>query len=210
VQSPAGGGAFTAPVQLSTASSNPEASGYNNLQEQFIGDYLDIVAGPASAWPYGRTCETARSARRSARTGRRSTPARRRRSRRTPIRPVRPLSATRTRTPGSWATSSALLLRRQTGAGCSFLVGWSGRSGCAGWRGSAAGARHAHHPGLDTDVPCGRRLCRRRTSYQSAWTAVPLCSVATVPLAPHATAADRSGQLSVASCQCLAMPAGDS
>jgi hypothetical protein len=46
--------------------------------------------------------------------------------------------------------------------------------------------------------------------YQSAWTAAPLCSVATVPLAPHATAADRSGQLSVASCQCLAMPAGDS
>src|SRR5215203_4163816 len=47
-------------------------------------------------------------------------------------------------------------------------------------------------------------------SYQSAWNAVPLCSVATVPLAPHATAAARSGQLSAASCQCLAMPAGDS
>ena len=47
-------------------------------------------------------------------------------------------------------------------------------------------------------------------SYQSAWTAVPLCSVATVPLALHATAADMSGQFSAASCQCLAMPAGDS
>jgi hypothetical protein len=55
-----------------------------------------------------------------------------------------------------------------------------------------------------------RRPCRRRTSYQSAWTAVPLCSVATVPLAPHAITADRSGQLSIPSCQCLAMPAGDS
>src|SRR5712691_2074503 len=65
-------------------------------------------------------------------------------------------------------------------------------------------------PGLDTDLPCGRCSCRCRTSYQSAWIAVPLCSVETVPLAPHATAADRSGQLSVASCQCLAMPAGDS
>jgi hypothetical protein len=46
--------------------------------------------------------------------------------------------------------------------------------------------------------------------YQSAWTAVPLCSVATVPFAPHAITADRSGQLSMPSCQCLAMPAGDS
>jgi hypothetical protein len=65
-------------------------------------------------------------------------------------------------------------------------------------------------PGLDTDFSCGRRPCRRRASYQSAWTAVPLCSVATVPLAPHAMTADRSGQLSIPSCQCLAMPAGDS
>jgi hypothetical protein len=49
VQSPAGGGAFTAPLRLSTASSNPEASTYNNLQEQFIGDYTDIVSGPTQA-----------------------------------------------------------------------------------------------------------------------------------------------------------------
>jgi hypothetical protein len=46
--------------------------------------------------------------------------------------------------------------------------------------------------------------------YQSAWTAVPLCSVVTVPLALHAITADRSDQLSIPSCQCLAIPAGDS
>jgi hypothetical protein len=49
VQSLNGGGAFTAPLRVSTASSNPEASGYNNLQEQFIGDDLGIVAGATSA-----------------------------------------------------------------------------------------------------------------------------------------------------------------
>ena len=48
-QSPAGGTAFTAPLRLSTASSNPEASGYNNLQEQFLGDYIGLVAGPTGA-----------------------------------------------------------------------------------------------------------------------------------------------------------------
>jgi hypothetical protein len=61
-----------------------------------------------------------------------------------------------------------------------------------------------------TGMVARSRACLvRKRHYQSAWTAVPLCSVATVPLAPHATAADRSGQLSAASCQCLAMPAGD-
>jgi hypothetical protein len=49
-ESPAGGTAFTAPVRVSTASSNPDGSSYNNLQEQFIGDYIDIVAGPRSAY----------------------------------------------------------------------------------------------------------------------------------------------------------------
>jgi hypothetical protein len=49
VQSPPGGGAFTAPLRLSTSSSNPEASAYNNVQEQFIGDYIGLIAGPASA-----------------------------------------------------------------------------------------------------------------------------------------------------------------
>jgi len=64
-------------------------------------------------------------------------------------------------------------------------------------------------PGL-TQTPCGRRPCRRRASYQSAWTTVPLCSVTTVALAIHAgTSEDISGQFAD-SCQCLAMPAGDS
>jgi len=49
-ESPVGGLAFDAPVRVSTASSNPDGSGYNNLQEQFIGDYIDIVAGPTSAY----------------------------------------------------------------------------------------------------------------------------------------------------------------
>jgi hypothetical protein len=48
-QSSAGGTAFSAPIRVSSASSNPDASSYNNLQEQFIGDYIGIVAGPTSA-----------------------------------------------------------------------------------------------------------------------------------------------------------------
>ncbi len=48
--SPVGGTAFGAPVRVSTASSNPDGSSYNNLQEQFIGDYIDIVAGPTNAY----------------------------------------------------------------------------------------------------------------------------------------------------------------
>jgi hypothetical protein len=35
---------------VSTRSSNPDGSSYNNLQEQFIGDYIDIVSGPTSAY----------------------------------------------------------------------------------------------------------------------------------------------------------------
>lgn len=49
-ESPAGGAAFGAPIRVSTASSNPDGSAYNDLQEQFIGDYIDIVAGPISAY----------------------------------------------------------------------------------------------------------------------------------------------------------------
>jgi hypothetical protein len=41
---------FTAPLRVSQVSSNPEASGYNNLQEQFIGDYTDLAAGPSSSY----------------------------------------------------------------------------------------------------------------------------------------------------------------
>jgi hypothetical protein len=49
-ESPAGGPAFTPPIRVSTASSNPDGSAYNNLQEQFIGDYIGIVSGPTSAY----------------------------------------------------------------------------------------------------------------------------------------------------------------
>ncbi|MFL5706681.1 MAG: hypothetical protein ACJ8AG_28245, partial [Ktedonobacteraceae bacterium] len=49
-ESRAGGLTFGGPIRVSTASSNPDGSGYNNLQEQFIGDYIDIVAGPTSAY----------------------------------------------------------------------------------------------------------------------------------------------------------------
>jgi hypothetical protein len=44
-----GATAFTSPRRVSTQSSNPDASSYNNLQEQFIGDYIAIIAGPTSA-----------------------------------------------------------------------------------------------------------------------------------------------------------------
>ncbi len=61
--------------------------------------------------------------------------------------------------------------------------------------------------------------CARRTfvlsidahawAYQSACTIVPLCSVTILAFANHAGAAEAiSGQFSVVSCQCLAMPAG--
>lgn len=49
-ESPAGGAAFGAPLRVSRASSNPEGSAYNNLQEQFLGDYIGIFAGPSSAY----------------------------------------------------------------------------------------------------------------------------------------------------------------
>jgi hypothetical protein len=49
VESRNGGSTFTAPIRVSTRSSNPEASSYNNLKEQFIGDYIGIVDGPTQA-----------------------------------------------------------------------------------------------------------------------------------------------------------------
>jgi hypothetical protein len=49
VQSAARGG-FTAPVRISSASSNPDGSSYNNLMEQFLGDYIHIVSGPTTAY----------------------------------------------------------------------------------------------------------------------------------------------------------------
>ena len=50
VDSTNGGASFSAPLRVSTASSNPDASSYNNLMEQFIGDYIGIVAGPTQAY----------------------------------------------------------------------------------------------------------------------------------------------------------------
>jgi hypothetical protein len=50
VESSDGGASFTAPLRVSTATSNPDGSSYNNLQEQFIGDYIGIVDGPRQAY----------------------------------------------------------------------------------------------------------------------------------------------------------------
>jgi hypothetical protein len=43
-------GSWSTPLQISTASSNPDGSSYNDLTEQFIGDYIGIAAGPAAAY----------------------------------------------------------------------------------------------------------------------------------------------------------------
>jgi hypothetical protein len=44
-------GAWSSPLRVSAASSNPDASSYNDLTEQFIGDYIGIAAGPTAAYP---------------------------------------------------------------------------------------------------------------------------------------------------------------
>jgi hypothetical protein len=44
------GSTFSSPLRVSTASSNPDGSSYNNLQEQFIGDYIGIVSGLGAAY----------------------------------------------------------------------------------------------------------------------------------------------------------------
>src|SRR5438132_9518366 len=44
-----GASAFTNSIRVSTQSSNPGSSSYNNLMEQFIGDYIGIIAGSTSA-----------------------------------------------------------------------------------------------------------------------------------------------------------------
>jgi hypothetical protein len=49
VEMPAGGSAG-APLLVSSASSNPDGSSYNDLTEQFLGDYIGIVAGPSAAY----------------------------------------------------------------------------------------------------------------------------------------------------------------
>jgi hypothetical protein len=50
VQLAPGASSFTTPVRVSTASSNPDASSYNGLQEQFIGDYIDVAAGAGTSY----------------------------------------------------------------------------------------------------------------------------------------------------------------
>ena len=40
----------SSPVRVSTRSSNPDGSSYNNLKEQFLGDYIGIVSGPNAAY----------------------------------------------------------------------------------------------------------------------------------------------------------------
>ncbi|MBF6590586.1 MAG: hypothetical protein IVW57_08640 [Ktedonobacterales bacterium] len=49
-ESTTGGTTFTAPLQVSGASSTPDGSSYNNLREQSLGDYIDLVDGPNSAY----------------------------------------------------------------------------------------------------------------------------------------------------------------
>lgn len=56
-----GATAFTFPLRASSASSNPDGSSYNNLQEQFIGDYIGMVSGPSTAylvWTDARNAST--------------------------------------------------------------------------------------------------------------------------------------------------------
>ena len=48
--SPAGGGSFSTPQQISTVSSDPAASAQNNLRRQFWGDYNTLVSKASKAW----------------------------------------------------------------------------------------------------------------------------------------------------------------
>ncbi|MDQ1495547.1 MAG: hypothetical protein QOG69_2030 [Actinomycetota bacterium] len=48
--STSGGGTWSKPVKLSTASSDPAVSAQNNLQRQFWGDYNTLVSDNAGAW----------------------------------------------------------------------------------------------------------------------------------------------------------------
>jgi hypothetical protein len=50
VERPAGSSSFTVPLRIGSASSNPDGSSYNNLMEQFIGDYIGLFAGPDAAY----------------------------------------------------------------------------------------------------------------------------------------------------------------
>lgn len=50
VGSPAGGNAYSTPVMVSDASSDPAASSTNSLTQQFWGDYNTLASGTANAW----------------------------------------------------------------------------------------------------------------------------------------------------------------
>jgi hypothetical protein len=50
VQSTNAGASFSSPLRVSRVSSNPDGSSYNDLTEQFLGDYTGIVNGPTSAY----------------------------------------------------------------------------------------------------------------------------------------------------------------
>jgi len=45
-----GGSGFSSPLLVSSSTSNPDGSSYNNLMEQFLGDYIGAVSGPTSTW----------------------------------------------------------------------------------------------------------------------------------------------------------------
>src|SRR5437870_3264590 len=56
-----GASAFTNSIRVSTQSSNPGSSSYNNLMEQFIGDSIGLIAGSTRAvaiWTDVRSCGT--------------------------------------------------------------------------------------------------------------------------------------------------------
>jgi len=44
------GAKFGPALRVSSAWSNPDGSSYNNLMEQFLGDYIGIVSGPHAAY----------------------------------------------------------------------------------------------------------------------------------------------------------------
>ena len=44
------GGTFSAPLKVTTASSDPAASAQNNLERQFYGDYNTLVSTSSRAW----------------------------------------------------------------------------------------------------------------------------------------------------------------
>ena len=174
----------------------------------------------AEAW----RCSRSRSCRSVRRRGRRGRPGARRRGR-----PGRRVSSPRrSRAPGSAGIHAARTLetarsRRQergprnrcAGAGVRERARARSSGSCAPpWQRARASASATCRSSVDEMARPRSAPRRRRTAgtmaYQSAWMTVPLCRVATLALALHATMAPMSCQLSIASCQCRGTPAGDS